>query len=163
MKMTQWRAGLAGLVLCVSLCSCKRLQPNNTPPAEDPAHKAALEIQGLHDQVRDLKADNNDLHRQIFELQKKLAAAQESKAAPSAAPNAPSHAAPSANPAAAAAEKAASKDAHTYTVQKGDTLSSISLKFYKTRARWKDIADANHNALGKSTMLKVGQVLIIPK
>lgn len=168
MKITKWSAGALALVLCVSLSSCNRLQPKS--PADDTEQqKAAAELDSLRNEVRDLKTDNNDLHRQIFELQKKLAAAQEAKAAPAAppppsAPAATAHAAGfSTNPITAAAEKLVGKETRTYTVEKGDTLSSISLKYYKTRAHWKDIADANHNALGNSTMLKVGQVLIIPK
>jgi len=65
-------------------------------------------------------------------------------------------------PATAAAEKLVGAETRTYTVGKGDTLASISRKFYKTTQRWKDIADANQNALGGSVNLKVGQVLIIP-
>ncbi|MCX7712961.1 MAG: LysM peptidoglycan-binding domain-containing protein [Chthoniobacterales bacterium] len=60
------------------------------------------------------------------------------------------------------AEKAVGTETRTYTVQKGDTLASISRKFYKTTARWKDIADANFNQLQGNTNLREGQILIIP-
>ena len=51
----------------------------------------------------------------------------------------------------------------TYTVQSGDTLASISRKFYKNNsARWKDIQDANFNALEGTARLQPGMVLMIP-
>ena len=50
----------------------------------------------------------------------------------------------------------------TYLVQSGDTLASISRKFYRTKARAKDILDANHNTLADATKLRPGQTLIIP-
>ena len=50
----------------------------------------------------------------------------------------------------------------TYQVQPGDTFASISRKFYKTKARAKDIQDANRNTVPNMTKLKPGQTLIIP-
>ena len=50
----------------------------------------------------------------------------------------------------------------TYQVQPGDTLASIARKFYKTKARAKDIQDANLNSVPDATKLKTGQILIIP-
>ncbi len=50
----------------------------------------------------------------------------------------------------------------TYTVMKGDTLASISRKFYKTPGRWKRIQDANFNTMEGTAKLKVGMVLMIP-
>src|SRR5207248_2731669 len=46
-------------------------------------------------------------------------------------------------------EKTASKKAgsHTYTVKEGDTLASISRKFYKTSKRWRDIREANEKEI----------------
>jgi LysM repeat protein len=76
--------------------------------------------------------------------------------------------------AASAAEKAArgknsSKKAtkrtgkeQSYTVQRGDTLASISRKFYKSSARWQRILDANSDILSKPADLKPGQTLVIP-
>ena len=52
--------------------------------------------------------------------------------------------------------------ARTYVVEPGDTLASISRKFYKSGERWKDIEDANFNALGGKNKLKVGMTLYIP-
>jgi tetratricopeptide (TPR) repeat protein len=51
---------------------------------------------------------------------------------------------------------------HSYTVQRGDTLASISRKFYKSSARWQRILDANSDILTKPSDLKPGQTLVIP-
>ncbi|PWU10008.1 MAG: hypothetical protein C5B47_02700 [Verrucomicrobia bacterium] len=68
----------------------------------------------------------------------------------------------STNPITQAAEKLIGPETRTYKVEKGDTLASISRKFYKTSQRWKDIADANQNQLQGTTHLKVGMTLILP-
>jgi LysM repeat protein len=53
--------------------------------------------------------------------------------------------------------------AHTYVVEEGDTLASISRKFYKTSSRWKEILDANKKKIDDPDDLKAGQRLSIPK
>lgn len=50
-----------------------------------------------------------------------------------------------------------------YTVLAGDTLASIALKFYKSRAMSDHIKDANFNQLGGKDVIRPGQVLIIPE
>jgi tetratricopeptide (TPR) repeat protein len=50
----------------------------------------------------------------------------------------------------------------SYTVQPGDTLASISRKFYKSSVRWQGIIDANSDILSKPSDLKPGQMLVIP-
>ena len=50
----------------------------------------------------------------------------------------------------------------TYRVQPGDTLVSISRKFYKSPARWKEILDANRKKIDDPEKLRAGQNLIIP-
>lgn len=61
-------------------------------------------------------------------------------------------------------ENAVSKKsaARSYVVQDGDTLASISRKFYKTSVRWKEILDANKKKIDDPENLKVGQSLTIP-
>jgi tetratricopeptide (TPR) repeat protein len=49
-----------------------------------------------------------------------------------------------------------------HIVQAGETLASISQKYYKTRNRAQDIQDANHNQLGGKSTIKPGQMLIVP-
>ena len=59
--------------------------------------------------------------------------------------------------------KSGSKKAgQTYVVQSGDTLASISRKFYKSSNRWKMILDANKASIRDPKDLTVGQTLIIP-
>lgn len=60
-------------------------------------------------------------------------------------------------------EKRTSDDkGRTYVVQRGDTLASISRKFYKTSSRWGKILAANPEILAKPSDLKPGQTLRIP-
>jgi len=61
-------------------------------------------------------------------------------------------------------EKIASKKdgSHTYTVKEGDTLASISRKFYKTSKRWREIRDANEKKVDDPDNLKAGLTLTIP-
>jgi nucleoid-associated protein YgaU len=50
----------------------------------------------------------------------------------------------------------------SYVVQSGDTLFSISRKFYKSPKRWKEILDANRKSIRNPKKLTVGQTLVIP-
>jgi LysM repeat protein len=54
------------------------------------------------------------------------------------------------------------KKGQTYVVQSGDTLASISRKFYKSSTRWKEILHANSNKIDNPAKLKVGESLSIP-
>ena len=61
------------------------------------------------------------------------------------------------------ARKAGSKKAgQIYVVQSGDTLFSISRKFYKSPKRWKAILEANKKDIRNPKDLTVGQTLVIP-
>jgi len=60
-------------------------------------------------------------------------------------------------------EKEKSKSgSQSYTVKEGDTLASISRKFYKTSKRWREIRDANENKVDDPNNLKEGTTLKIP-
>ena len=50
----------------------------------------------------------------------------------------------------------------TYTVKEGDTLRSISKMFYGTIFRWRQIYEANYDAMVGTEMIYPGQVLLIP-
>jgi LysM repeat protein len=50
----------------------------------------------------------------------------------------------------------------TYVVREGDTLASISRKFYKSSGRWKKIRDANKHVIDDPAKLKPGMTLTIP-
>jgi tetratricopeptide (TPR) repeat protein len=59
--------------------------------------------------------------------------------------------------------KAGSKKAgQTYVVRSGDTLVSISRKFYKSPKRWKALLEANKKIIRDPKDLTVGQTLVIP-
>src|SRR5437773_5643504 len=64
----------------------------------------------------------------------------------------------------ASSKKTASRksEGRTYVVRSGDTLVSISRKFYKSSTRWKAILDANKQEIRDPKKLTVGQSLIIP-
>ncbi len=57
---------------------------------------------------------------------------------------------------------ASKKGDRSYVVQSGDTLFSISRKFYKSPKRWKEILDANRKNIHDPKKLTVGQTLVIP-
>lgn len=50
----------------------------------------------------------------------------------------------------------------TYVVREGDTLASISRKFYRSSGRWKKIRDANRHVVDDPGKLQAGQTLTIP-
>ena len=52
--------------------------------------------------------------------------------------------------------------ARTHVVQKGDTLQSLALRYYGSRAAWEKIFEANRTILPSKDQLKVGQQLTIP-
>ncbi len=106
-----------------------------------------------HEAVR-LKNDNLALRKQVLELRTELEAAAEARAqilkslGRSTAPE--------------QTQKDLVPGVRTYTVQRGDTLASISRKFYKSPAHWKRIQDANFNIMRGAATLKTGMVLMIP-
>jgi LysM repeat protein len=57
---------------------------------------------------------------------------------------------------------ASKKGDRSYVVQPGDTLFSISRKFYKSSKHWKEIRDANEKNIRDPKKLTVGQTLVIP-
>lgn len=63
----------------------------------------------------------------------------------------------------ASSKKTAAKKAdRTYVVQSGDTLFSISRKFYKSSKRWKEILEANRKNIRDPKKLTAGETLVIP-
>ena len=62
----------------------------------------------------------------------------------------------------AMAAKKSGPHSRTYVVKSGDTLASISRKFYKSSGRWKKIRDANADRIDDPQNLKVGETLTIP-
>lgn len=54
------------------------------------------------------------------------------------------------------------EEAQYHTVTQGETLTSISKKYYGSSKRWREIYEANPSVLGDHNHLKVGLVLVIP-
>jgi tetratricopeptide (TPR) repeat protein len=60
------------------------------------------------------------------------------------------------------ADKKSGVSPRTYVVREGDTLASISRRFYKSSGRWKKIRDANKSVIDEPAKLKPGTTLTIP-
>ncbi len=59
-------------------------------------------------------------------------------------------------------ENSAKSNVKEHSVQEGDTLYKLAIKYYNDGTKWKAILDANTAILKKRNALKVGQTLIIP-
>ena len=59
-------------------------------------------------------------------------------------------------------KKATKAGGIAYVVESGDTLFSISRKFYKSPSHWKEIRDANKGKIQSPSKLKPGSTLTIP-
>jgi nucleoid-associated protein YgaU len=92
-----------------------------------------------------LKNDNLSLQKQLLEAKQRLAALSVTAAKRAEETRAP-----------------LPPGARKHTVQAGETLASISQKYYSTRNRASDIQEANQGQLGGKNVIKPGQVLIIP-
>ncbi|MBX3736767.1 MAG: LysM peptidoglycan-binding domain-containing protein [Candidatus Didemnitutus sp.] len=55
------------------------------------------------------------------------------------------------------------RGARTHTVRPGDTLSSLSQRYYGNRSRWRDIYQANRATMRNEGDLKVGAQIMIPQ
>jgi hypothetical protein len=80
---------------------------------------------------------------------------------PSSAPAKP-HAAASAKPKLDTYNKSAAKKTVSFTVQSGDTLSSIAGQVYNNPSAWPVLYYANQSALASANDLTVGQALSVP-
>ncbi|MBA3849704.1 MAG: peptidoglycan-binding protein [Opitutus sp.] len=75
----------------------------------------------------------------------------------------PPTAAPQRTAPAAAPPQPSSAGARRHTVRPGDTLSSLSQRYYGNRTRWRDIYQANRSQMKGESDLKVGMELVIPQ
>lgn len=99
-----------------------------------------------------LKNENLTLRKELEDQRARLRGATTEKA-------------PSSNGPAGKLESASGKPpgkSRTYVVRDGDTLASISRKFYQSSGRWKKIRAANRNIVDDPGKLKAGQTLVIP-
>lgn len=65
-------------------------------------------------------------------------------------------------PSAESTTKWQSGTSNRYTVQPGDTLSSIAVRFYGDAGQWSKILAANSDRIGDANSVRAGQELVIP-
>lgn len=111
--------------------------------------KQVLQTKG--ERLRELELENATLRTQI-------AAGGEGPAIPAVA----MAAAPKGKPRQTVHKAAAPPPAQTHQVQAGDTLATISQKYYGTMAKWQFIFDANRDRLPNANTLRTGMDLVIP-
>ena len=137
------------------------LSPNGAHVGEARANLSRLELALAtnlaggtlisHVEAMKLRTENADLRKQLF-----------ARLTPSPSGPGIPVSIPGGKPGASPVELKLAPGSRTYQVQPGDTLASISRKFYKTKVRAKDIQDANLNTVPNAAKLKPGQTLIIP-
>ncbi len=99
-----------------------------------------------------LKKENFALHQQL----------EDRRATASAAASKDKHGAIAAENAKVAANKAGKKAPRFYVVKPGDTLASISRKFYHNSSSWKKIRTSSGRKIEHPSQLKPGETLTIP-
>ena len=150
------------------ILAAKRLYLQSLPGQPFAGQTGQME---LYDKLKVLRDENDMLKRDVARLEGDLALARKSMAnlaPPNATPLTPVAQTPgqgrtpqpgnTAQPGQVAGNVPAK-----HTIQKGDTLSSISRKYYGSTARWKDIYQANRTRLRSPTELTVGQELVLPQ
>ncbi len=147
-----------------------------------PGNKGAYDEVDLIDQIASLKAENENLRRQLggpaarmsgVSLQNPSTMVTASPPPSAAIPATSSPKAGTPPPVTARVTSTvpppptavtAATPARTYSVQSGDTLSSISMKIYGVRSRYLEIYNANTDQLSSpNATLHVGQVLKLPQ
>lgn len=136
-------------------------------------YEGELDRIDLMDLVKTLKQENDNLKRELMaatarvgQLENVLGQARRSTPGPSpaqaAAPSPQIQVPTPTRPAATAPTPDPVNAPRSYTVQSGDTLSTISKRFYGTPSRWIDIYQANRDRLSSENALRVGQSIRIP-
>lgn len=138
-------------------------------------YSGELDRLDLMELIKNLRKENESMKRDLVESQQRVRQLEsmlgEARRAPpvqttaivplqQSQPTTTVAATPQASPQAASPDPASVP--RSYTVQSGDSLSTISRKFYGTPSRWIDIYQANRDRLASENALRVGQELRIP-
>ena len=123
-------------------------------PAEP--YQGGLDRIDLMDLVEHLKKENAVLKQDLARSKQHLAAQKSSGA------NATSQNTDALKPVPQVSNENSANGLQKHTVQSGDTLSTISKKYYGTPSRYMDIYEANRDRLKTANALKIGQELRIP-
>ena len=133
-------------------------------------YQGELDRIDLMELVKNLKLENDSLKRDLVAAQKRVQQLEnvlgDARRVSSAQTPVVASQAQQSRPVRVAPSPAATPDPasvpRSYTVQSGDSLSSISRKVYGTPSRWIDIYQANRDRLSSENALRVGQELRIP-
>jgi len=132
-------------------------------------YQGELDRIDLMDLVKNLRAENEGLKRELVVAGQRVSQLENVLAQARRLPAPQVEPAPAANTRqqaprtpAAAGPPAPQDVPRTYTVQSGDSLISISRRFYGTPSRWIDIYQANRDRLASENALRVGQEIRIP-
>lgn len=135
-------------------------------------YEGQLDRIDLMDLVKTLKQENDSLKRDLMaatarveQLENVLGQARRSTPGQTSGQTAqiqPPMIRQAPTPSPAAQTPSPSDAPRSYTVQSGDTLSTISRRFYGTPSRWIDIYQANRDRLSSENALRVGQSIRIP-
>jgi nucleoid-associated protein YgaU len=136
-------------------------------------YEGELDRIDLMDLVETLKEENEDLKRDLMtaqarvdQLENVLGQARRSTPDTSRPPAGAQSPRPAPAPVSGGGPSPSMADPgdapRNYTVQSGDTLSTISRRFYGTPSRWIDIYQANRDRLSSENALRVGQTIRIP-
>lgn len=137
-------------------------------PAEP--YQGELDRIDLMDLVKTLKQENDALKRDLVAAERRVAQLEQMNGQAGRLPQPRSGSAasaermtiPSGDRVPAPAEPNPASVPRSYTVESGDTLSTISARFYGTPSRWIDIYQANRDRLASENALRVGQEIRIP-
>ena len=113
-------------------------------------------LEKLTDGTPFTQQDAVKLKNQNLELIKALAECRAAKAAAAAAQL------PSGMKKGDQVQKPVPPGARTHVVEAHETLASIAQKYYKSKARWKEIQDANFYPMEGTAKIKPGMTLVIP-
>lgn len=130
-------------------------------------YQGELDRIDLMELVKTLKQENDSLKRDLVVAQNRVSQLEnmlgQARRVPSPQSNTTTTLRQQSPPAAVAANPPNPANVpRTYTVQSGDTLSTISTRFYGTPSRWIDIYQANRDRLSSENALRVGQEIRIP-